>query len=337
MKKHLLVVASVFFGFTSYSQFTYSNSPAIGESIILHEIDSLSPNYEDITGNGAYWDYHTFGSRAVTRSVSVVDADLVDLNGRFTGSEKAIVIENLLKTYITDNTAQKIGQGFSFIDPTVGETDAVFDLPGETLYEYPFDFGDLETGNVSGTAYVNFAGTPMELPFSGTYTSEVDGQGTLSLALNEYQNVTRYKISENIEITSPLGQINLVRKQFEYYDHNISNLPIFLHVSVSLGGFGDQFLVLSLEDPGSLVSVPTNVLEQINIYPNPAQNIVNVKLPAEIDEATLIIFDVLGNEIKNISANQTITSINVEDLNRGTYFVKIATRNNSIIKNVVIK
>jgi len=59
----------------------------------------------------------------------------------------------------------------------------------------------------------------------------------------------------------------------------------------------------------------------INIYPNPAKNILNVEL-LDNREATYSIYNVLGQQVLNGSINRTAT-INVDTLSNGLYLVKI--------------
>src|SRR5574344_1837160 len=71
----------------------------------------------------------------------------------------------------------------------------------------------------------------------------------------------------------------------------------------------------------------------INIYPNPANDFVNIYTTNSYNSPIKII-DIQGRIIKTINQNNIITKIDIQDLNSGIYFVKI---DNKIKKLIISK
>ena len=71
----------------------------------------------------------------------------------------------------------------------------------------------------------------------------------------------------------------------------------------------------------------------INIYPNPAKNILNVEL-LDNRQATYKIYNVLGQQVLNGSINRTAT-INVDTLSNGLYLVKINDGQKELVERFI--
>jgi hypothetical protein len=79
------------------------------------------------------------------------------------------------------------------------------------------------------------------------------------------------------------------------------------------------------------VSVENNIASTISVFPNPANDVLNV---ANAENANITIVDMIGNvvaTVDNASANQ---SINISNLANGTYFVRV---NGEVFKFNVVK
>ena len=59
----------------------------------------------------------------------------------------------------------------------------------------------------------------------------------------------------------------------------------------------------------------------VNVYPNPVENTLNVTAAVVIDAVS--IFDLTGREVMRAKPNATAFSLDVADLNRGLYLVTV--------------
>ncbi len=73
----------------------------------------------------------------------------------------------------------------------------------------------------------------------------------------------------------------------------------------------------------------------INIFPNPANNFVNIEADNTI--TNIKIFNYLGQQLIQVNENTNICQINVSSLNSGVYFIKIDTKNGNFVKKLVIQ
>ena len=68
----------------------------------------------------------------------------------------------------------------------------------------------------------------------------------------------------------------------------------------------------------------------VSIYPNPANNVINVNATATIDNVE--IYTIAGQKVGNYTANNTNTTISTANLTSGLYLMKIHTENGVINK-----
>ncbi len=83
-----------------------------------------------------------------------------------------------------------------------------------------------------------------------------------------------------------------------------------------------------------------NALEILSIWPNPAQGIINVKVPYEFDSNNLRVefVNIDGKVIQPISIeNSSIIVINISNLKNGNYYLKVSDHSKILAKQVIIK
>jgi len=94
-----------------------------------------------------------------------------------------------------------------------------------------------------------------------------------------------------------------------------------------------QFLNPTFSDFNEALSV-TNILQdfEINIYPNPAHNLLNIRI-YNSNKFDINIVDVYGKQVKQF--NSTINRIDISNLDVGIYFIRIKNNDNTIVKKFV--
>lgn len=339
MKKIILLATAIFTSMSAFSQFTQANEPVIGDGITLYVIDSAAVNYENTTGAGVTWDYSSYGGYgSIVRGVAVLDPANTPNASDFSSSSQAVDIQNATTDYFNSTSSQRIGKGYVFTEQTFGEVKLVFDTDEATLMNYPMNLGDVVTDTYQGILFFTFSGIPQSPPATGAITATVDGQGTLKLANgNDISNVLRYKLVDTANATLPLvGDVKVVRKQFEYYDHTSSSLPLFIHTYLSVTQSNGSVLaeisnVLSSVDPTEFVSIGELNKLVVNVYPNPAGNQISIEA-AEPFEFTLLNSE--GKIVLKGNSKETMKKVNIESLTPGVYFVKVDTGAKVAIKKI---
>lgn len=66
-----------------------------------------------------------------------------------------------------------------------------------------------------------------------------------------------------------------------------------------------------------------NKKQEFNIFPNPAQNTINIKGESLKNGGTIVFLDALGKEVKRTLVNNVENNISISELKRGVYFVNI--------------
>ena len=72
------------------------------------------------------------------------------------------------------------------------------------------------------------------------------------------------------------------------------------------------------------------IKKSVSLYPNPANNILNIRTETDSEIQKVSILDITGKQVKQQSGN--ITSIIVDDLNAGFYFLEITIDGKKAIK-----
>ncbi len=119
-------------------------------------------------------------------------------------------------------------------------------------------------------------------------------------------------------------------------DHNLSNTPgsyfiIFTSQDYS-GNSANIEIEIVVVDP---LSVSENTIENIFLFPNPAENI--VRIYNIYSETNISIHDILGKNYKSIQINNfesNSISINISSLDTGIYFIRIEDINTGHLKTL---
>lgn len=95
-------------------------------------------------------------------------------------------------------------------------------------------------------------------------------------------------------------------------------------------------LYIKADAVATLINEPLTQNDYI-IYPNPAKELLNVKLEIINNETThLRITNIIGEEVLNENINTNVTSLNIQHLKTGVYFVTIEDNKNKITKKLII-
>lgn len=103
----------------------------------------------------------------------------------------------------------------------------------------------------------------------------------------------------------------------------------------SYGFNSNQAIIIGIRGP----ELPENIEElnsqNINLYPNPANDILNITSSETISEIEIV--NVMGQVVKRIEVNADNAACNVEDLTHGVYVVRISTKGTIISLGKFVK
>ncbi|HZH70812.1 MAG TPA: T9SS type A sorting domain-containing protein [Flavobacteriaceae bacterium] len=95
---------------------------------------------------------------------------------------------------------------------------------------------------------------------------------------------------------------------------------------------GSTELVFSVTGDCTPLSTNDYLLSQVAVYPNPANDVINISLPASVEVVSATLFDILG---KNTGVSLNNDAINISTLARGVYMLNIETNQGSITKKIM--
>jgi Secretion system C-terminal sorting domain len=203
---------------------------------------------------------------------------------------------------------------------------------------FPLNYGYNFTDTTAGT-FTNGTNTGT---FTGNVITTVDAYGTLNL--NNTGNgsfsglVTRLKTVQNINLNILIFPVGTVVQTTYAYFSSINTSPELRYtkavINIPQAGLNNQ-TVIQIEDYfGLLLSTKNNdLINKIQIFPNPVNDILNIKTDNNQKINALILSDINGREIINQTLNTE--NINVSELQKGIYFLKIDSDNGIFTKKII--
>lgn len=85
--------------------------------------------------------------------------------------------------------------------------------------------------------------------------------------------------------------------------------------------------VWNLVNPGTALSTDNFALSQISLYPNPVVSVLNVNINSNLINQPYAIIDGLGRVVLKGKLNEVESTINVEQLSKGIYYLKLSDNN----------
>jgi len=182
---------------------------------------------------------------------------------------------------------------------------------------------------------------------SGTYTQNLsnhvgcDSNITLHLTINQSPSIsisgTHTIMAGSSDLLTAIGATSYTWSNGSTYDtttvHPISDVTYT--VTGTTNGCSDTVTFKITVTPTGINNI-ANALNNVNIYPNPTNNILNIQMPQPID-GTLSISNVLGQQVYEgkMASSNSLTQVSMGNLPQGIYLLKIETSNQTVIKRIV--
>ena len=103
----------------------------------------------------------------------------------------------------------------------------------------------------------------------------------------------------------------------------------------SYGFNSNHAIIIGIRGPELPESIEELNSQNINLYPNPTNDILNITSSETISEIEIV--NVMGQVVKRIEVNADNAACNVEDLTRGVYVVRISTESKVISQGKFVK
>lgn len=297
------------------------NDPVSGETANYLSVTGTPDN--SATGNGV-----TFNNASL-----VLGSAILTNYSTPTSTEITIFPGSTLKMVGSGNTVY-YKQSASKLEITgLVTTDATlnFSTNNGTFISYPAAFGYSESDQAQGT----FTSTSASGLCKGTINISADASGTLILGSSTYTNVLRIKSVQNFNLhlptdTSflfPIGSI--VNTSYSYYNSSFK-FPLLTTIqtviNVPLAGINNQTTnAAQALNTLNLSTKDLSIHEKLKIYPNPAQELIQLKGGAG-NFTTAKIYTLDGKLVKTTDIKSD--KISVSELPSASYFIEVATKDN---------
>ncbi len=340
MKKVYILILISFCSFLTKAQYTITaaSNPIPGDIENFIDLDSTGL-FLGSSGTSQIWNYSSIISLGnPTNTGTYVPMSSVPNNTMFPGATVAVQYGTAYGILSCNSTKfEYLGYAEAILANCWAYSDPY------KVYSLPFTFGSISTDT-----YVLFQPTNIT---RGTFTTTGDGTGTLQLPSATYTNVLKlsYAIFETDTASSgPVSNYTITMNQ--YY----STVSKFLLLEVQTAywtvtsGTNTSFYYNKygrVADFGILSTGITNKESEsgLNVFPNPVSTgefFISNADPS-CGKMTVEINNVLGQRVKTISfENQSGTEpkkINVSDLAKGIYYLKITGKEVIKIQKIIIE
>jgi len=250
-----------------------------------------------------------------------------------------------VKYYLPNKRTSFLGTPFN-IQETIEAEDFVIGGEGLTYH-------DTEIDNIPG-AYRPYESVDIAARTDGYQNSYISSGEWLEYTVNVEQSGD-YLLSVfvasldgggklKVKIGSKESETITVPKTNSWTELSTATVPITLSIGVqilrinfiSAEPFNLDKLVILSQSPNSVKS--TDNLSEFKVYPNPVRGDLTIKLSNINGNSKIAIFNILGQKVKEIKINTEYSEINLDNLARGFYFLRITTNNQILpIKKIMVK
>jgi len=263
-------------------------------------------------------------------------------------------------------------QNINLVTVTGGVNDSIVFPGGDFIYSslysevlFPNNYGDSDTSNYTHLSSFNLTVAAFALNQTPGYSKEMIrsivetvGYGQLTLPMNGGQSIPydvlllKYKnrkidslflngapappaLISAFGLTQGDTTYNTV---YKFYGENFESPLLTIEMDQSgLNATFSSYDSTQLQlDAGAGLSL-NSPSGNVRIFPNPASNQLVVSTgPNDMSEKQIIIYDLLGKEVKSISSNDSQINIEVQNLTNGTYFIHINSSKETVTQKIVI-
>lgn len=170
-----------------------------------------------------------------------------------------------------------------------------------------------------------------------TYTTQIPSNVTTQVQSNNIQiswqgNSERYRIYRNEELLASVTTNTFNDYDVEQTTEYCYEISAIVEVQETETSSPECLTFLEINEPKSQDI-------QVKLYPNPASNKTTLEISELRTDANVILYDMLGKELKtySVKAKQNKLNINLQNLNQGIYYIKISSQKHTSTKKLIVK
>ncbi len=279
------------------------------------------------------------------------DMDLI-LSGYNNGTGGTLLYKNDGSGNFSPTPNQAFFTDFSH-DICVKDIDGDNDLDIILLNQITLDSNQvkiyLNAGNAVFSTANNYSFNHSGFKPTNITMADADKDGDPDLIVNGYLPTGDYHEFSEILLNNGSGQFTPVNKTFF---EGMSRVINFKTMDINGDGYDDIFIngktisgylsaKIYVNNSSGLgfSTVNMNKGEMLKVYPNPAKDLLNIKLSNPEGKIVKIrIINLLGQSVLEVSGvNSYKTLINTSNLNKGTYLIEVISDNDNYVQKLIIR
>jgi len=144
-----------------------------------------------------------------------------------------------------------------------------------------------------------------------------------------------YQWKKNGEIIEGATDYYFELSNVTYADSGIYNCEITNYLATGLT-LQSRLITLHIQNPTSINEPSTNQLISRSVYPNPSQNKLFIDIPHHVNpgEYEISFFNTSGMVVKTFNSKNVPVEIDISELKKGIYFLKIGDSKHGLIGNL---
>lgn len=345
MKKFYPILFIAFGVFTTKAQLTQTNhAPIATDTYTNNQCDSTNITI-GAGGANAVWNY---SSVPVRTNISISYAGSSNpTTSAFPNADVKITSSLASDTYYYKSTANDLG--FYGGGISLSTAVAILNYSAPAIFaQYPMSLNSTNTNSIAGTFSIT---SPLTVPgtFTGSCTYSVDGTGTITLPgpSNSYTNVMRVVTTQTMELTTSLTTGTLTQKSYNYYSSGVK-APIFTINTGTLviplfGNFSETMVYINKDAVKTATTAPptqtyVTIAESasqsitIQLYPNPANSLVNLVTENAPSANLVSVFDITGKLVEKQYLIEGKVKLNTSEYQSGLYIYSISSKSGETLK-----
>ena len=335
MKKFYIITTIICLftvGLTAQPVITHNgNAPQIGD---VYHFSGTSGSFDPgAPGGNQSWNFSDINPTS-SNTVTVVSPGSTPFAGVFTESTHSFHYtgSSELYSYAEVNASGFLNDGIGVDPGGVDETVIHYTNPVK-LMQYPFSFNNTYTD----TYFAVYSMTEgMVIHENGTIAVNADAWGSITTPAGTYNNTLRVKEERNYTDSIFMDGVfvyvtSFTQTDYEWYTAT-SHTPVF-----SLSETGDGTSVTYRSETVGIEETP--LLTQVSVYPNPADNTLNIRLPeGDMENAEISVVNLTGQQMLQFKNNGNLQlQADISGLAPGVYMLRIKSSTGNYTTSKFIK
>ncbi|GEP49533.1 hypothetical protein FNO01nite_02050 [Flavobacterium noncentrifugens] len=338
MKKTLLFNLFIFCTIGAIAQAPINNFYQPQDRVTYNVVQSAVPLVQETSGANMNWNFSqlTAVGTSEVHTVAPTAEELVTyLNTTAVTVTTATLGSDDFSNKIFSRTS---GTTVSITGANTSQIELIYDTDNATLGNFPLNYGFTNSDGISGTynATGGYSGS-----FTGNSTTAVDAYGILTVNVGSTPaatHITRLKTTQTISLDylffSNVGTVT--QTTYSYYKNGSPmSVPVFrsTHTNINVPLMQIDYTTDSLESFEAQLNTSDFEVSGFSIAPNPATDFVTIQMKNNEIIRNLKIVDVNGRII--IESNPIENTLDLSQLQKGTYFAQIKTDSGTFAKKII--